>query len=89
METHQTGLLPRLLDCVDVASKRVCCHPEGNRDRPSSPRRYDEFYSHFHVTPETHRAILDGHGDTARREGAKNSPTEAASLGWITLNPKP
>lgn len=29
--------------------------------------RFDDFFTHFHVTPETHRAILPEHGDAAPR----------------------
>ena len=34
--------------------------------QPTKPR-FDDFFTHFHVTPETHRAILPEHGDAAPR----------------------
>ncbi|CAE7222778.1 SPON1 [Symbiodinium sp. CCMP2592] len=52
-----------------------------------TPDGYDEFYSHFHVTPETHRAILDGHGDTAVTLSVVFALHPAASVLGLTLPP--
>ena len=38
---------------------------EGTSTITADPR-YDDFFTHLHVTPETHRAILPEHGDAAR-----------------------
>lgn len=55
--------LPRVLTCATLALavRDFAVHNELRRD--GVPDGYDDFFTHLHVTPETHRAILPEHGD--------------------------
>ncbi|CAJ1366596.1 unnamed protein product [Effrenium voratum] len=57
------------------------------RTEEDIPDGFDDFFSHFHVTPETHRAILPEHGDPAVTLSVVFALHPAASVLGLTLPP--
>lgn len=51
------------------------------------PDGYDDFFTHFHVTPETHRAILPEHGDAGVTLSVAFALHPVASVLGISLPP--
>ncbi|CAE7413951.1 SPON1 [Symbiodinium pilosum] len=74
----QTGLSIRDFSVSDELQKE-------NGDQ--LPDGYNDFFSHFHVTPETHRAVLEEHGDTAVTLAVVFALHPAASVIGLTLPP--
>ena len=50
-------------------------------DPRDAPPSYYDFFTHFHVTPETHRAILPEHGDAVRFLGTPGGDTDTDTGG--------